>query len=603
MRTAPSIWLIPLSVCAILMLAACGSDESVSVAHRSGAATTRRRERRRIGRRHRRGGGDGGRRPGRERRVAPTPTAAPGLMPAFGGYVFEVGEGLPALPTNSTGYHFPAGAQRRRRRRSLGSRPRSASTVSRRPPPADSGVSGGSARDDGTAPALFVRRRRPAELVLLDAWATAAVEGMCRRRERRAPTRPSTSARPPSTPMAISRRRRRRRSGADERRADRRPADQPIPIEECATPEPPAGVPTADEAAAKANELLVALGEDPAAFELETYADEWNASVTAYTTLDGVRWPSGYGFGFGGEGALQWASGTLAEPVRDRSLPVGRPRHGDRPALGAERDVGLRRRRCARPSMPEAAEEPAAPDEVARATARRPPTTCRRCRRRSTTARTRRPPEPIVATLVDVKADLWWVWDADGSVWLLPAYTFTDTDGNVFTVPAVTDEYMIVVEPTIEPQPEPVPAEPIDPVGRRPADHRLRASRSADPTVLEEFVGMPLAEFEEVAKRYGFTIRVVRQDGVDLPGDDGLLRLDRVNVAVEGRRRHRDRLASADLDLETRFASRRDAETSRSGVLPVAWALACSTASPTGSTGSSSASAARVASPRPTSTR
>ena len=33
-----------------------------------------------------------------------------GLIPAFGGYVFEAGEGLPALPTNSTGYHFPAGA-------------------------------------------------------------------------------------------------------------------------------------------------------------------------------------------------------------------------------------------------------------------------------------------------------------------------------------------------------------------------------------------------------------------------------------------------------------------------------------------------------------
>ena len=69
-----------------------------------------------------------------------------------------------------------------------------------------------------------------------------------------------------------------------------------------------------------------------------------------------------------------------------------------------------------------------------------------------------------MATLVDVKADLWWVWDVDGSVWLLPAYTFTDTNGNVFTVPAVTDEFMIVVDPTVEPQPEPVPAEPIDPV-------------------------------------------------------------------------------------------------------------------------------------------
>ncbi len=50
------------------------------------------------------------RRPGRRVPARPTPTAASGLMPAFGGYVFEVGEDLPALPTNSTGYHFPAGA-------------------------------------------------------------------------------------------------------------------------------------------------------------------------------------------------------------------------------------------------------------------------------------------------------------------------------------------------------------------------------------------------------------------------------------------------------------------------------------------------------------
>jgi hypothetical protein len=142
-------------------------------------------------------------------------------------------------------------------------------------------------------------------------------------------------------------------------------------------------------------------------------------------------------------------------------------------------------------------------------------------------------PEPVVATLVDVKADLWWVWDTDSSVWLLPAYTFTDTAGNAFTVPAVTDEYMIVVEPTIEPQP--APAEPLDPVVVDPPTSDPATSdvvAPLDPAVLDQFVGVPLPEFEEVAKRYGFTTRVVRQDGVDLAGTADFSE-SRVNVAVE----------------------------------------------------------------------
>ena len=121
-----------------------------------------------------------------------------------------------------------------------------------------------------------------------------------------------------------------------------------------------------------------------------------------------------------------------------------------------------------------------------------------------------------MATLVDVKADLWWVWDADGSVWLLPAYTFTDSNGNAFTVPAVTDEFMIVVEPTIEPQPEPVPAEPVDPVVvDPPTSGRRRAGRSHRPRGARR----PAAgRVRGDGQGYGFTTRVIRQDGVDLPG-------------------------------------------------------------------------------------
>jgi len=100
--------LFPLSVCAILVLAACGDDDSVSsptdptlqppvavnVAGSGGGTAD---------------AGALGRVAQSETAVATDTDMSTGLMPAFGGYVFEVGEGLPALPTNSTGYHFPAG--------------------------------------------------------------------------------------------------------------------------------------------------------------------------------------------------------------------------------------------------------------------------------------------------------------------------------------------------------------------------------------------------------------------------------------------------------------------------------------------------------------
>ena len=300
-------------------------------------------------------------------------------------------------------------------------------------------------------------------------------------------------------------------------------------------PSRPPGVPTADEAATKANELLAALGEDPVAFELETYADEWSASVTAYTTLDGVRWPSGYGFGFGGEGALQWASGTLAEPVATGPYPLvdldaaiarlseqnGMWSYGGGDVLAVDAQE---------------AEAPAAPDEVARDRTADDVQTLPAPTDDSAVPTT---PEPVVATLVDVKADLWWVWDADNSVWLLPAYTFTDTERQ--RVHGAGRHRRVHDRRRADDRAAARRAGRSG--GRRPADliRRPRRRRRLIRPVLDEFVGVPLPEFEEMAKRYGFTTRVVRQDGVDLPMHDGLLRVARQRRR-EGRRRHRDRL-------------------------------------------------------------
>jgi hypothetical protein len=47
-------------------------------------------------------------------------------------------------------------------------------------------------------------------------------------------------------------------------------------VEDCPEPEPPVGVPTADEAEQRVRELLTAIGVDPATVEFDTYADEWS---------------------------------------------------------------------------------------------------------------------------------------------------------------------------------------------------------------------------------------------------------------------------------------------------------------------------------------
>src|SRR5690606_4899730 len=89
-------------------------------------------------------------------------------------------------------------------------------------------------------------------------------------------------------------------------------------IEDCREPEPPVGVPTADEAEQRVRELLTAIGVDPATVEFDTYADEWSAGVTANATADARTPLHSWSFGFGAEGALQYAGGSLATPA-----PVG----------------------------------------------------------------------------------------------------------------------------------------------------------------------------------------------------------------------------------------------------------------------------------------
>ena len=98
-------------------------------------------------------------------------TADISTMPAFGGFTFEVGEGLPELPANATAYEFPPGAEADE---STVAALAEALGVGAPPEPVDdesTGLLWRAGPDDGTAPSLGVSRDPQLSWYYSGAWA------------------------------------------------------------------------------------------------------------------------------------------------------------------------------------------------------------------------------------------------------------------------------------------------------------------------------------------------------------------------------------------------------------------------------------------------
>jgi len=143
--------------------------------------------------------------------------------------------------------------------------------------------------------------------------------------------------------------------------------------------------------------------------------------------------------------------------------------------------------------------------------------------------------EPITVTLTDVRLDLTMVWDADGVVWLLPAYTFSDADGGQYTVIAIDDSFISLPEEL--PMPEPMPIEetlPLEtlpvgaPIEPAPIDNMEMVDQAA---ATEALVGLTLEEASKAAEGLGWEVRVSTLDGEPQVVTMDL-RTNRVNVAV-----------------------------------------------------------------------
>ena len=285
-------------------------------------------------------------------------------------------------------------------------------------------------------------------------------------------------------------------------------------VYDCPTPEPPVGVPSAEEARARALELWERLGIDVAAADVEVWADEWYASVSASMPIEGVDAEAGWlSVGFGGGGALEYASGTLSRPepagpypLIDLATALERLRRYyiwpiDAVDVAVEPEVMIELGSQGPLSDTSMSDDPVIPEG----------------------GYEEFDPDPITVTVVDVAPDLWWTMDVEGNVWLIPAYAFTGEDGGVYTVPAVTDEYLVeeipvAVDPIIEPTPEPAP-EPVDPIIEpAPAPEESTPSEAVDMlmAILEEEGPMTEDQFSGLADSLGLTVRVVRLDGEDL---------------------------------------------------------------------------------------
>ncbi len=298
--------------------------------------------------------------------------------------------------------------------------------------------------------------------------------------------------------------------------------DTEVPV--CSEPTPPMNVPDEATARTAAEQLFADMGYASAAYEYEIYADEWGANVTAFLLLDGRRSPISMSVGFGAEGIVTWASGSFATPQSAATYPLV----GVDAAVTRLNDDTGRWSSWGGPNVMARMEDTVTGEanvtDVAPAPLS-PPTEPGSVDAASTVTGVEveapMPVEAITVHLTGATLALTMVWAQDGTIWLLPAYTFTADDGGTYTVIGVDDSFIDLPAPfpteslpidsapveSIVPTESTSPADSIGPVDSIAVD----ADEAA-----KALVGASEEEAAKVAADRGWGFRVAVRDGVDL---------------------------------------------------------------------------------------
>ena len=315
-------------------------------------------------------------------------------------------------------------------------------------------------------------------------------------------------------------------------------SDVPAPIAEiCAEPAAPENVPTKAEAEDLFAKTMSAIGVKSNDLILDSFADEWGANVTGYLKIDGVRSPLSWSVGYGADASITWASGVFADVQDGASYPrIGTAAAIERlnsqqagnwggPMVrgGVTYDTAVASDIAATP-VP----EPASSDVEAAVTTE--PAT-------SDAAPTLDAPAPEVqeVLIIGVEEELVMLYGADGSIYLVPGYTFIAAEDEYgyagrYTVSALPDEYMQVTDAV-----DAVPATdvPVPDTAVAPAvDPAVDPDMSVAQDVADSVLGMSEVEATKTAEAKGLSVRVGSRDGEDFPLTMDY-RTDRVTLTVK----------------------------------------------------------------------
>lgn len=264
-------------------------------------------------------------------------------------------------------------------------------------------------------------------------------------------------------------------------------------------PKPPKNVPTKSQASALSEQYMQSLGVDTAELKVDVYADDWGASVTYNELMEGVPGLRYWIFTYGGEQELQYASGPLSDVVKGPSYPT------------VSVDEAFKRLSDERFGV--------YPAEYLRANS-------------ATMTRTGwsqdapNSQKVVTFTLTGARRSVTGIYMEKFGNIMMPAYTFTNEDGDVVRVIAIEDKYLSFAS---VPVPDSVPAvtEPI-PSDSVPGVNEPIAISQSD---ADSLVGLSLEEATKVAESRRWTLRVASVDGKEnmLTTDYSYLR---VNVSV-----------------------------------------------------------------------
>ena len=257
-------------------------------------------------------------------------------------------------------------------------------------------------------------------------------------------------------------------------------------------PKPPVNVPNKDEADDLGRQFFEDLGLDLSDYQVDAYADDWGAYVSAYLVVNGHNTWMGWNIGFGENAEVTYAGGVLSSP---RSL-------GEYPL--ADRETVLTRLneyQSVMPMLKDGLEYTS--DAAVDSSLVGPPETLT-------------PPEVRKVELVRAELGLTQFYDVNGRLLLVPAFDLYSEAGLEVTILAVAKEFVDentpddaqlpgVDTPTDTAVPPTEPVTSVDPV---PGDFEPIPQEDAD-----KLLGLNEEEASKVAAGNDWIVRIVARDG------------------------------------------------------------------------------------------